>query len=128
MSLLWNEIIIKSPLGAAIRDIYEAISSENIATVRFNSDPPVRLSVQVPKPFFLSAPPDVDEESMPGVWITTANCLEDPDGDETPVLNKHFALLLLDDEDKIKADIEADGGELAAPLLQYLQILKPTLS
>jgi hypothetical protein len=85
--------------------------------------------VQIPKPVFLSVPPDNDEEAMPGVWITTANCLEEQEGgDDTPILNKHFALLLLDNEDKIMADIQADGGELAAPLLQYLQIMKPTSS
>lgn len=64
---------------------------------------------------------------MPGLWITSANVYKDVDGDDTG-LNKHFALLLLDDETKIIADIQADGGELANPLLEYLKIMKPTMS
>jgi hypothetical protein len=88
----------------------------------------VKISVQIPKPYFLSTPPEDDEESMPGVWITTANCLLSQDGDEGAVLNKHFALLLLDDESKIVSEISAEGGELAEPLLEYLKIVKPTLS
>jgi len=123
-------LIEKSSLASAIRDIYEAISTNNIATVRFNSNPPVRLSVQLPKPLLLSIPPDVDEEAIPGVWISTANCysVEEQEGDDHNVLNRHFGLFLLDDEEKITADIQADGGDLAPPLLQYLQILKPNLS
>jgi hypothetical protein len=128
MKSLWHKILDKSSLAATMRDIYEAISSNNIANVRFMSDPPVRLSVQIPKPYYLNVPPENDEESMPGLWITTANCLLSQDGDDGAVLNKHFALLLLDDEEKITAEVQADGGELAAPLLEYLKILKPTSS
>lgn len=127
MGVLWKKILNKSTLAVAIRDIYEAISSNNIANVRFMSNPPVRLSVQIPKPYFLSIPPDNDEESLPGLWITTANCLGE-DGDDGVVLNKHFALLLLEDEAKVMKEIEADGGELATPLLEYLKITRPTLS
>jgi hypothetical protein len=128
MKSLWHKILEKCSLAVAIRDIYNAISSENIANVRFASDPPVRLSVQIPKPYYLSVPPDYDEESMPGVWITTASLMTDKDGEDGGNLNKHSALLLLDDEDKITAEIQADGGDLAAPLLEYLKILKPTCS
>ncbi len=128
MKSLWQKILQKSSLAATIRDIYDAISTNNIANVRFMSNPPVRISVQIPKPYFLSVPPENDEESMPGLWITTANCLLSQDGDDGAVLNKHFGLLLLDDEDKIITEIQADGGELAGPLLEYLKILRPTLS
>ncbi|KAI9732484.1 MAG: Nitrogen permease regulator 3 [Claussenomyces sp. TS43310] len=128
MSSLWKCILDKSSLAVAIKHIFESISSNKIATVRFESDPPVRLSVQIPKPYFLTTPPEDDEEAMPGLWITTADCMSDKDGDDDTVLSKHFALLLLEDESKIIADIQADGGELANPLLDYLKILKPTLS
>ena len=128
-SSLWQKILEKSSLAAAMRDIHIAISSDNIANVRFMSDPPVRLSVQVPRPYSLSVPPDNDEEAMPGALITTASYLGDPqDGDDSANLNKHSALLLLDDEDKIMAEVKDEGGDLAAPLLEYLKILKPTLS
>lgn len=129
MKSLWHKILEKSSLAAAMRDIYVAISSNNIANVRFMSNPPVRLSVQIPRPYFLSLPPDNDEEAMPGALITSANYLGDiHDGDDSANLNKHSALLLLDDEDKIMAEVQADGGELKDPLLEYLKILKPTTS
>jgi nitrogen permease regulator 3-like protein len=128
MRSLWHKIVEKSPLAAAIRDIYTAISRDNIANVRFASDPPVRLSVQIPKPYYLSVPPDYDEESMPGVWITTASHMTEKDGEDGGNLSKHSALLLLDDDDKITTEIKNDGGELAVPLLEYLKILKPTSS
>lgn len=128
MRSLWHKIIEKSSLAATIRDIYNTISSNNIANVRFASDPPVRLSVQMPRPYYLSVPPDYDEEAMPGLWITTASYITDKDGEDGGNLDKHSALLLLDDEDKITAEIQADGGELAGPLLEYIKILKPTSS
>ena len=128
MSTLWTNILEKSSLAVAIKDVYTAISSDCIATVRFNSIPPVKLSVQVPRPYFLPAPPRFDEEAMPGLWITTANCFGDADGDDQSALSKHAALLVLDDETKIITDIQSDGGELANPLLEYLKVLKPTLS
>lgn len=128
MSALWKTILDKSSLAFAMRHIFESISKSKIATVRFESTPPIRLSVQIPRPYFLSTPPENDEEAIPGLWITTANAISDRDGDETPTLSKHFALLLLEDESRIIADIQADGGELANPLLGFLKILKPTLS
>jgi hypothetical protein len=129
MSALWHTILQKSTLAQTMKTIYTSISSNNIAVVQLMSDPPVRLSVQIPKPYFLSMLPEFDEPSMPGLWITTANFLGDQEyEDETSLLSKHFALLLLEDEEKTIADIQADGGELTAPLLEYLKIVKPTLS
>lgn len=129
MSTLWNTILRKSSLAQTMKTIYTSISSNNIAVVQLLSDPPVRLSVQIPKPYFLSMLPEFDEPSMPGLWITTANFFGDQENeDETSLLSKHFALLLLDDEDKIIADIQSDGGELTGPLLEYLKIVRPTLS
>lgn len=129
MSVLWDTILRKSSLAQMMKTIYTSISSNNIAVVQLLSDPPVRLSVQIPKPYFLSMLPEFDEPSMPGLWITTANFFGDQENeDETSLLSKHFALLLLDDEDKIIADIQSDGGELTGPLLEYLKIVRPTLS
>jgi hypothetical protein len=70
----------------------------------------------------------MEDEAMPGLLITTANCFDNQDGGNDSVLNRHFTLLLLDDEEKIMAEIQADSGDLAVPLLEYLKILKPTLS
>src|SRR5438045_4262092 len=90
MKSLLQKILQRSSLAASIRDIFDAISAEKIANVRFLSNPPVKISVQIPKPSFLNSPPEDDEESIPGVWITTANCLLSHDGDEGAALNKHF--------------------------------------
>lgn len=65
---------------------------------------------------------------MLGLPITTANGFESEDSENDSTLNRHFALLLLDDEETIVAEIQADVGDLAEPLLEYLKILKPTLS
>lgn len=131
MSVLWEQILLKSSLARMMKEVYASISRNNIAVIQLLSNPPVRLSVQIPKPAFTAMLPEFDEPSQPGLWITTANFLGDQEkefDDESSLLSKHFALLLLDDEDKTVADIQADGGELAAPLLEYLKIVRPTLS
>lgn len=129
MSWLWNEILGRSTLACAIRDVATAISQDKIATIHLAADPPLDLSLQVPIPSFLTSLPSPTERSMPGLLLTTANPLLDEDGNEDPTnLNKHFALLLLDDQEKIIAEIEKDNTELSAPLVQYIRHSKPTLS
>ena len=129
MSWLWNEILIKSTLAAAIRDVYLAISSDKIATVRFATKPPLDLSLQVPIPNFLMSLPTSADKAMPGLLVTTANPLVDEEGNEDPThLNKHFALLLLNDESKIVAEIQADDTDLSEPLIECIRLCKPTLS
>lgn len=131
MSVLWDTILQKSSLARTLKEVYTSISSNNIAVINLQSDPPVRLSIQIPKPYFTSMLPEFDEPSQPGLWITTANFIGDQEkefDDESSLLSKHFALLLLDDEEKTILDIQSDGGELAAPLLEYLKIVRPTLS
>lgn len=129
MSWLWNEILLKSTLAAAIRDVYLAISSNKIATVRFATTPPLDISLQIPIPNFLMSFPSSTEKAMPGLLLTTANPLVDEEGNEDSThLNKHFALLLLDDETKIVAEIQADDTDLSAPLLECIRLCKPTLS
>ncbi|KAE9376819.1 hypothetical protein N431DRAFT_479975 [Stipitochalara longipes BDJ] len=129
MSWLWNEILIKSTLAAALRDVYLAISVDKIATVRFATKPPLDLSLQVPVPNFLMSLPTSAEKAMPGLLVTTANPLVDEEGNEDPThLNKHFALLLLDNESKIVAEIQADDTDLSEPLIECIRLCKPTLS
>jgi hypothetical protein len=129
MSWLWNEILLKSTLAAAIRDVYLAISSNKIATVCFATTPPLDLSLQIPIPHFLMSLPGSTEKAMPGLLLTTANPLVDDEGNEDPThLNKHFALLLLDDEAKIVAEIQTDNTDLSAPLIECIRLCKPTLS
>lgn len=129
MSWLWSQILIKSTLAGAIRDIFSAISNNKIATVHLPTTPPLYLSLQIPVPSFLTSLPSSTERSMPGLPLTTANPFIDDEGNEDPThLNKHFALLLLDDEDKIIAELQADNTELSAPLIECIRLSKPTLS
>ncbi len=66
---------------------------------------------------------------MPGLQVTSANYLVDDDGNEDPThLNKHFALLLLNQESKVIAELEADGTDLSQPLINCIQVCKPTIS
>ena len=53
MSWLWNEILIKSTLAGAIRDVFTAIANSKIATVHFATKPPLDLSLQIPVPSLL---------------------------------------------------------------------------
>lgn len=128
MSTLWKNIIERSTLALAMKDVFDAIANNELATVRFASNPAVRLSVQIPRPYFLSQPPNNHQPAIPGLRITTANSLNESYGDDDEILNEHFALLLMDDETKIIAEIESDGGQLARPLLEYIRLSSPTLS
>jgi nitrogen permease regulator 3 len=129
MSWLWAEILLKSTLAAAIRDVFLKISCNKIATVHFAIKPPLDLSLQIPIPNFLMSLPSSTEKAMPGLLVTTANPLVDEEGNEDPThLNKHFALLLLDHEAKIVAEIQADDTDLSEPLIECIRLCKPTLS
>lgn len=129
MSSLWEAILQESSLGQAMRAVFEAISKNKIANIHFDTRPAIDFSVQIPVPYFLKTLPTLQEPAMPGLWITTANSLEiDEDGFPTQYLSKHFAILLLDDEDKIISDIQAEAVELADPLIQFIKLAKPTLS
>ncbi|KAL2067028.1 hypothetical protein VTL71DRAFT_1452 [Oculimacula yallundae] len=129
MTWLWNEILLKSTLAATVRDVFTSISSNKIATFRIGSKPPEDISLQIPVPSFLMSIPSFAERAVPGLLLTTANPYIDDEGNEDPsYINKHFALLLLDDESKIISEIQADDTELSAPLIECIRICKPTLS
>lgn len=129
MSWLWSHILAKSTLAGAIRDIFNSISNSKIATIHLPTSPPLDLSLQIPVPAFLTSLPSSTERSMPGLYLTTANPFVDEEGNEDPThLNKHFALLLLDDEDKIITELQTDNTELSAPLIECIRLSKPTLS
>lgn len=129
MSWLWNEILIRSSLASAIRDVFVAVSNNKIATIQLHTTSPLDLSLQIPVPSFLTRLPTPTEPAMPGLLVTTANPLVAEDGNEgQEVLNKHFALLLLNDESKIIAEIQADDTDISAPLIECIRLCKPTQS
>ncbi|KAH8591622.1 nitrogen permease regulator of amino acid transport activity 3-domain-containing protein [Bisporella sp. PMI_857] len=129
MSWLWSNILVKSTLAVAIKDVYNGIANSDIATVRLATNPALELSLQIPVPPFLLSLPGPTEKSMPGLLVTTANPMLDEEGNFDPdYLSKHFALLLLDDEDRIVNQLQHDNSELIEPVLEYIQMSKPTLS
>ncbi|KAK0104770.1 Nitrogen permease regulator 3 [Cadophora gregata] len=129
MSWLWSEVLLKSTLAATMRDVFTSISKNKIATFRIGSKPPEDISLQIPVPSFLVSIPSFAERGVPGLLLTTANPYIDEEGVEDPAyINKHFALLLLDDESKIISEIQNDDTELSAPLIECIRICKPTLS
>ncbi|KAI9051017.1 hypothetical protein LZ554_005125 [Drepanopeziza brunnea f. sp. 'monogermtubi'] len=129
MSWLWTEILLKSTLAGILRDVFTAISGNKIVTFPVRSKPPEDMSLQIPVPSFLVSIPTFNEKAMPGLLLTSANPYIDEEGVEDPsYINKHYALLLLDDESKIIPEIQADDTELSAPLIECIRLCKPTLS
>jgi len=128
MSSLWTEILGRSTLAASIRDVFTSISNNKIATVQLATTSPLEVSLQIPIPPFLTSLPTSSERAMPGLPVTSANPFASTDENIPEQLNKHFALLLLDDEDKIVAEIQKDNTELSAPLLECIRLCKPTQS
>ncbi|KAG0649957.1 Nitrogen permease regulator 3 [Hyphodiscus hymeniophilus] len=129
MSWLWSHILVKSTLAGAIRDVFDSISKNKIATVHIPTNPSLDLSLQIPVPSFLTSLPSATERAMPGLPVTTANPFIDEEGNEDAThLNKHFALLLLQDEDKVIAELQSDNTELSEPLIECIRLSKPSLS
>lgn len=129
MTWLWAEILLKSTLAGVLRDVFTAISANKIVTFSVRSRPPEEISLQIPVPSFLVSIPSFAEKAMPGLLLTSANPYVNEDGEEdASYINKHYALLLLDDESEIIAEIQADDTELSAPLIECIRLCKPTLS
>ncbi|RAL63785.1 hypothetical protein DID88_003430 [Monilinia fructigena] len=129
MSHLWSQILIKSTLADAMRDVYDAVVNNTITTVCLDTKPPIDLSLQIPIPTFLMSFPSPNERAKPGVLLSSANPLVDEEGNPDPTqLDKHFALLLLEDEVDVIAEISSEDTELSTPLIQVIKWAKPTLS
>lgn len=128
MSLLWAKILETSSLARALQEVHESISNNRIATIHLDSVPVVDLTMHIPVPLFLSRLPKNTEYAMPGLWLTSADGFEGDGSDSQRVLNRNFALLLLDDEAKIMADVRTAGENLASPLTILLSVSKPSMS
>ncbi|KAF7895140.1 hypothetical protein EAF00_006954 [Botryotinia globosa] len=129
MSQLWSQILVKSTLADAMRDVYDAVVNNTITTVCLDTKPPIDLSLHIPIPTFLMSFPNPNERAKPGVLLSSANPLVDEEGNPDPTqLDKHFALLLLEDEVDVIAEISSEDTELSAPLIQVIKWAKPTLS
>ncbi|KAI1456895.1 nitrogen permease regulator of amino acid transport activity 3-domain-containing protein [Annulohypoxylon moriforme] len=130
MSTLWKEILDVSSLAASMQDVYEAVSHNKIAALQLETaEGAVTHSVQIPVPFYLTDLPPDDESGSKGLWITTANSFVEEDSLNDPgFLDKNFALLLMSDEKKIIAELQADPDETTAAMIEFVRLSKPTMS
>ncbi|KAI0594990.1 hypothetical protein F4775DRAFT_394460 [Biscogniauxia sp. FL1348] len=130
MSTLWREILDASSLAACMQDVYEAVSHNKIAVLQLEtSEGTITHSVQIPVPFYLTDLPPEGETSSRGLWITTANYFVEEDSVHDPAfLDKNFTLLLMSDEKKIIAELQADADETTAAMIEFVRLSKPTLS
>ncbi|KAK5634755.1 hypothetical protein RRF57_010468 [Xylaria bambusicola] len=131
MSVLWKEILEVSSLAACVQDIYEAVSQNKIAALQLDTpEGTIAHSVQISVPFYLTdLPPEEKAASTRGLWITTANYFMEEDSLQDPsFLDKHFGLLLMSEEKKIIAELQADADEATAAMVEFVRLSKPTMS
>ncbi|RYC54245.1 hypothetical protein CHU98_g11959 [Xylaria longipes] len=131
MSVLWRDILEVSSLAACMQDIYEAVSQNKIAALQLETpEGTIAHSVQIPVPFYLTdLPPEEEAESTRGLWITTANYFVEEDSLNDPsFLDKNFGLLLMSDEKKIIAELQADADEATSAMIEFVRLSKPTMS
>ncbi|KAI0204991.1 nitrogen permease regulator of amino acid transport activity 3-domain-containing protein [Astrocystis sublimbata] len=131
MSVLWKEVLEASSLAACMQDIYDAVSQNKIAALQLETpEGTIAHSVQVPVPFYLTdLPPEEEAKSTRGLWITTANYFVEEDSLNDPsFLDKNFGLLLMSDEKKIIAELQADADEATAAMIEFVRLSKPTMS
>ncbi|KAI2472177.1 nitrogen permease regulator of amino acid transport activity 3-domain-containing protein [Annulohypoxylon bovei var. microspora] len=130
MTTLWKEILDVSSLAASMQDVYEAVSHNKIAALQLDTaEGALTHSVQIPVPFYITDLPPDNENSSKGLWITTANSFVEEDSLNDPgFLDKNFALLLMSDEKKIIAELQADPDETTAAMIEFVRLSKPTMS
>lgn len=131
MTLLWKEILQTSSLASSMADIYNAVSQNRIAALHLETALGVLTpSFQIPVPSYIAdLPPDPDSESSRGLWLTTANAFLSQDTLEEPgFLDRNFALLLMDDEKKIIAELQADPDPTTASMVEFVRLSKPTMT
>ncbi|KAI3332472.1 hypothetical protein HD806DRAFT_196383 [Xylariaceae sp. AK1471] len=131
MSVLWKEILDVSSLAACMQDIYDAVSQNKIAALQLETpEGTIAHSVQVPVPFYLTdLPLEEEAASTRGLWITTANYFVEEDSlHDSSFLDKNFGLLLMSDEKKIIAELQADADEATAAMVEFVRLSKPTMS
>lgn len=130
MSTLWDEILSTSSLAASMQDIYDAVSQNKIAALQLDTaEGPVTHSVQIPIPFYISDIPQDSDVDPQGLWITTSNTFVGDDVlDGLGYLDKNFALLLMDDEKRIIAELQTDPDETTLSMIEFVRRCKATLS
>ncbi|RCI11084.1 hypothetical protein L249_7322 [Ophiocordyceps polyrhachis-furcata BCC 54312] len=127
---LWKEILHMSSLAASLHDMYEAVSQNKMATLHLDTAAGVLSpSVQIPAPCYVSDIPADHDRGRRGLWLTTANAFLSQDAlDEPGFLDRNFALLLMEDEKKIIAELQADRDPTTLSMVEFVRLAKPTMS
>lgn len=130
MSILWKEILQSSSLAASMQDIYNAVSQNKIAALHLDTVAGILTpSFQIPIPFYIADLPKDPENEQRGLWLTTANAFLSQDTlDEPGFLDRNFALLLMEDDKKIIAELQADPDPSTASMVEFVRLSKPTMS
>lgn len=129
MSELWKQLVQQSSLAASVHDIYQAVSQNKIATLHLDTAAGILSpSLQIPAPFYVADLPPEETKRVRGLWLTTANDFLSQDAlDEPGFLDRNFGLLLMEDEKKIIAELQADGDPSTLPMVEFVRISKPTM-
>ena len=133
MSELWRDIIQNSSLAASVRDIYEAVTQNKIASIHLETAAGiVSPSVQIPVPFYVAdLPPEADKDQV-GLWLTTSNTFVTQEVlDEPGFLDRTFALLLMDEPKRVAAELTMASdrdAQTTSALVEFIRHSKPTLS
>ncbi|KAF3481482.1 RMD11 [Arthroderma uncinatum] len=133
VSAVYSQLFAKSSLAQAIETLYTNIAASKIASVSLG--PQTSMSMQILPMTSTPHLPSPNEPGYPGLWLTTADSISATDeasvmatSGQSQVLAKHFALLLLNDENTILKDIEASKSTIGPPLAHYIRSSKPTKS
>jgi len=118
-----NQICNQCPLARAVSVLYTHISTSRIAHLTLS--PTLRFSLQIPIPTSISVLPSPLYPPLPGLWLTTASLSAQSNSQPPP---PHFALLILSDLPATIAEVNANPSPLAAPLIFFLRLCRPTKS
>ncbi|PHH59279.1 hypothetical protein CDD81_3496 [Ophiocordyceps australis] len=130
ITTLWKEILHISSLAASVRDIFDSVSHNKIATLHLDTASGVLTpSLQIPAPFFASDLPPPHDQSQLGLWLTTANVFLSHDALEEPgFFDRTFALLIKEDEKKIISELQTDRDPATLSMIDFVRLAKPTTS
>ncbi|QDS74547.1 hypothetical protein FKW77_007760 [Venturia effusa] len=124
ISSLWQKIMATSVLATALAEVYDKISTNQIAHINLGAG--AEPSFQIMQAVSTQAIPSATEPQMPGLWLTTATVIDDDDAETD--MSPHAALLLLQDDDSLLREVEGEGDRASELLSFIIRHLTPTKS
>ncbi|TID21696.1 Nitrogen permease regulator 3 [Venturia nashicola] len=123
-SSLWQKIMATSVLATALAEVYDRISTNQIAHINLGAG--AEPSFQIMQAVSTQIIPSATEPQMPGLWLTTATVIDDDDAE--PDMSPYSALLLLEDDDSLLREVEGEGDKASELLSFIIRHLTPTKS